>query len=154
MYSARPMLVRSPGQRWSAVPIPGPGLVQLLLRRGEPDWDRVKSNQLDLDDALVYFLTDHLGGTTVTLDENGNQIAELRYTAWGETRYSDGTTPTQRKYNGQIEESGGVYFFQSRYYDPYLLTAGCKPDSIIPATTQGTQGLGSVCIHRDDSLYR
>ena len=92
---------------------------------------RIKSNQLDLDDALVYFLTDHLGGTTVTLDEDGNRIAELRYTAWGETRYSDGTPPTQRKFNGQLEAEAGLYFFNARWLDPHL-GRFAQADSIVP----------------------
>jgi hypothetical protein len=28
-------------------------------------------------------------------------VAELRYKAWGETRYTDGTTPTAYKFTGQ-----------------------------------------------------
>ena len=61
---------------------------------------RVQSNQQDVEDGLYYFLTHHLGSTALTLDEGGNQVAELRYSAWGETRYSSGDTPTQRRYTG------------------------------------------------------
>jgi hypothetical protein len=31
-------------------------------------------------------------------------LGALRYTALGETRYSDGTTPTKRHFQGQVEE--------------------------------------------------
>ncbi|PWH15733.1 MAG: hypothetical protein DDG60_05275 [Anaerolineae bacterium] len=44
--------------------------------------------------TVEYFLTDHLGSTSLSTDSGGNKIAELRYTAWGEIRYTWGTTPT------------------------------------------------------------
>ncbi len=110
-----------PGQAWYSYYYAGTSRIGM----------RLKSNQLNLDDSLVYFLSDHLGGTTITLNEDGNLIAELRYTAWGETRYSDGTTPTQRKYTGQLEAEAGLYFFIARWLAPYL-NHWLQPDSIIP----------------------
>jgi hypothetical protein len=46
-------------------------------------------------DTLNWLLSDHLGSTSVTADESGVYYSELRYTAYGEVRYSDNTTPTQ-----------------------------------------------------------
>ena len=92
---------------------------------------RVKSNQDGIEDGVYYFLTDHLGSTTVTLDVNGNRLSELRYTAWGETRYTDGMTPTQRRYTGQLEAEAGLYFYNARWFDPGL-GRFAQPDSIIP----------------------
>jgi len=45
-------------------------------------------------------------------------VSELRYNAWGETRYSDGITPTDRKYTGQPEAEAGLYYYGARWYDP------------------------------------
>ncbi len=41
-----------------------------------------------------YLLGDHLGGTNVTANGSGVQMASLLYKPWGETRLSTGTTPT------------------------------------------------------------
>jgi RHS repeat-associated protein len=89
---------------------------------------------------LRYNLSDHpsqpletgLGSTTVSATGAGAYHSELRYKPWGETRYSDGATPTQRHFTGQISESQlGLYFFNARWYDPYI-TQFTQPDSIIP----------------------
>jgi RHS repeat-associated protein len=92
---------------------------------------RVQSNQDGVEDGLYYYLNDHLESTAVTLDAVGNKVAELRYKAWGETRFTSGTTPTQRKYTGQLEAEAGLYFYNARWYDPYL-NRWLSPDSIIP----------------------
>jgi hypothetical protein len=68
---------------------------------------RVQSNQAGLESGVFYFLSDHLGSTSLTLDEGAGKVAELRYSAWGETRYTDGSTPTQRRYTGQLEAEAG-----------------------------------------------
>jgi RHS repeat-associated protein len=89
---------------------------------------------------LRYILSDHpsqplgtgLGSTTVSATGAGVYHSELRYKPWGETRYSDGTTPTQRHFTGQINESQlGLYFFNARWYDP---ASGrfTSADSLVP----------------------
>ena len=45
---------------------------------------RVQSNQAGLEDGVFYFLSDHLGSTSLTLDAEAGKVAELRYSAWGE----------------------------------------------------------------------
>jgi hypothetical protein len=68
--------------------------------------------------ALYYLLGDHLASTAITADSSGTKEAELRYKAFGETRYSWGDTPTERRFTGQIEDSTmGLYFYNARYYD-------------------------------------
>ena len=63
--------------------------------------------------GLVYLLGDHLGSASLTADPlDGDKLSELRYKAWGETRYALTSLPTDRRYTGQIEEAGiGLYFF-------------------------------------------
>src|SRR4030065_2773314 len=84
-----------------------------------------------------YFLvSDHRGSTTVTANSSGAFYAELRFKAWGETRFSSGTTPTNRRFTGQYRESSlggaeGLYFYNARWYDP-LLGRFISPDTIIP----------------------
>ncbi len=38
--------------------------------------------------TLTWLLSDHLGGTSVMADASGNLVGSLRYTAFGEVRYS------------------------------------------------------------------
>jgi hypothetical protein len=42
--------------------------------------------------VLRYLLNDHLGSTSVTSDAAGNSVAELRYRAFGQTRFALGST--------------------------------------------------------------
>jgi RHS repeat-associated protein len=82
--------------------------------------------------SLVYFLGDHLGSTSITVNPDGSKAAEMRYTAWGETRYTLNVTPTDYQYTGQRNEAGiGLYYYNARWYDPYI-THFTQPDSIVP----------------------
>jgi hypothetical protein len=59
--------------------------------------------------GLYYLLTDHLGSTAITTYSSGWKRGELRYKAWGETRYTDGTTLTTYRFTGQrLDESTGL----------------------------------------------
>jgi len=84
--------------------------------------------------STVYFLLgDHLGSTTITANSStAVEVGELRYKAWGETRYTSGTTYTNRRFTGQVEENAlGLYFFNARWFDPGL-GRFVQSDSIIP----------------------
>jgi len=74
------------------------------------------------DGALSYLLSDPQGSTTLAVNDTGTaNTGILRYTSWGETRYSEGTTPTSRRYTGQYEEAElGLYFYGARWGDPQL----------------------------------
>jgi hypothetical protein len=50
-------------------------------------------------------LADHLGGTNVTVTTAGVEFGEVRYKAFGDQRYSSGTTPTSFRYTGQRQEA-------------------------------------------------
>lgn len=83
-------------------------------------------------ETLYFLLSDHLGSTSTTLDEDGYKIADLRYTAWGTRRWGDGETPTRRRYTGQIEDvETGLYFYNARYYDP-VLAWFIQADNLVP----------------------
>ncbi len=82
--------------------------------------------------TLSYLFGDHLGSTSITTDASGSLSGELRYLPFGETRYSNGQTPTSFRYTGQREEAEvGLYFYGARWYDPYL-NRWIQPDSIVP----------------------
>jgi RHS repeat-associated protein len=84
------------------------------------------------DNNLFWLLTDHLGSTAVTLWPGGAKKAELRYKAFGETRYTSSSTPTTYRYTGQREESAiGLYFYRGRWYD-VVLGRFVQADTIVP----------------------
>ncbi len=89
---------------------------------------------MDDNDTLRFLLTDHLGSTSITADTNGSLSSMLRYKAWGENRYTNGTTPTSYHFTGQREESGlgaGVYFYGARWYDSGL-GRFLQADTVVP----------------------
>lgn len=83
--------------------------------------------------VLTWLLSDHLGSTTVSADPStGTRSSELRYKAYGETRYFYGATPTTYHFTGQREESTlGLYFYGARRYDA-ALGRFIQPDTIVP----------------------
>ena len=83
--------------------------------------------------GLIYYpLTDHLGSTTLTTDGSGAVVSELRYTAWGKTRFTSGSTPTKYQFTGQYsnEPDFGLMYFNARWYDSYL-THFSSPDTVV-----------------------
>jgi len=74
-----------------------------------------------------------LGSTSLTANSSGGKVAELRYHPWGGTRYTSGTTPTARRFTGQIEDAAiGLYFYNARYYDS-ALGRFIQADTIVPS---------------------
>jgi RHS repeat-associated protein len=82
--------------------------------------------------TVYYLVTDHLGSTAITANNSGTRTAELRYKAWGETRYTYGTTPTAYKFTGQrLDDSTGLYYYGARYYDA-ALGRFVQADTVVP----------------------
>ena len=57
---------------------------------------------MNADGTVYYLLSDQLGSTSITTNAAGGLVSELRYTAWGEIRYTSGTTPTDYTYTGHL----------------------------------------------------
>jgi RHS repeat-associated protein len=72
------------------------------------------------DNTLNWLVNDHLGSTNVTTDDQGNLKSEIRYTPFGEVRSTNGTTPTDYRYTGQLKAEVGLYYYNARWYDSYL----------------------------------
>jgi len=102
-----------------------------------------------------YFLSDHLGSTSLTTDTNGNKVSEIRYKPWGEIRYSwtsqPATTPSYKlssyTFTGQFSymddpttagttEGFGLMFYNARWYDP-VIGRFTSADTIVPGGVQG-----------------
>lgn len=90
--------------------------------------------------TLSYILGDHLGSTSLITDANGQNPIETRYKAWGEERYTSGTSATKYTFTGQYSYTGdfGLMFYNARWYDPSLGRFN-QADSIVPESTQGVQ---------------
>jgi len=104
--------------------------------------------------TLTYLLGDHLGSTSITTDSDGNRVSEMRYTAWGEVRYSSiesdkiqNISPTYQltKYSftgrysymddpstQNVTEGFGLMCYNARWYDPSL-GRFAQADSLVPA---------------------
>ena len=85
-------------------------------------------------DMVYYLHGDHLGSASLTTNDTGGRVGELRYKPYGETRYVWGTTPTDRRFTGQLEESGlgSLYDYGARRYSP-LLGRFLSADTIVPS---------------------
>ena len=82
--------------------------------------------------VLYFLLIDHLGSTATTTDVSGARVTELRYYPYGDTRYNGGNQKTNYRFTGQRWDQGhGLYWYNSRWYDPYL-NRWIQPDTIIP----------------------
>jgi RHS repeat-associated protein len=89
-----------------------------------------------INGTITWLLNDHLGSTVGTVDENGELISVLKYTAYGELR--TGSSTTDYRYTGQREETEiGLYYYVARMYDPYL-NRFLSPDTIVPDPGQAT----------------
>jgi RHS repeat-associated protein len=105
---------------------------------------------------VEYVLGDHLGSATVMTDSSGNKVSEMRYTPWGQVRYSWvdpnlSTTPAytlpKHTFTGQysymddpstsgVTEGFGLMFYKARFYDPQVGRFS-QVDSIVPGGLQG-----------------
>ena len=84
------------------------------------------------NDSLYWLVSDHLNSTSITASSTGQILSEVRYSAFGEIRYRNNTTPTDRLYTGQRAEAElGLYYYVARWYDPSL-NRFIQPDSIVP----------------------
>ena len=84
------------------------------------------------DGILKWLLADHLGSTSITANEDGSLSSEIRYSAFGEARYSSGTTPTSYQYTNQLNQPDiGLYYYVARFYDP-VIAHFVQADTIVP----------------------
>jgi RHS repeat-associated protein len=82
--------------------------------------------------TLQWLLSDHLGSTSIIANADGSYFSELRYSAFGEIRFSYNITPTDYRYTGQLAQAEiGLYYYGARWYDPEL-GRFIQADTIIP----------------------
>jgi len=68
--------------------------------------------------GILYYITDHLGGTNKVYDQDGNVVSENEYYAYGQDKLETGEEQDY-KYTGKEEDdSTGLYYYGARYYEP------------------------------------
>ncbi|GAP06337.1 protein containing RHS repeat-associated core domain [Anaerolinea thermolimosa] len=76
----------------------------------------------------------------VTDAETGAVVGQIRYSAYGEERYTSGMTPTDYRYTGQLSRLAeiGLYHYGARWFDPeiahFVQADTVVPDASNPAT--------------------
>ena len=93
-----------------------------------------------------WLLSDHLGSQSIVASYDGStEEGELRYRAWGESRYTSGTTPTKRQYTGQLSEMTtiGLYFYGARILTTQQYLASCKPIASSPGRGMPRRGIAT-----------
>jgi RHS repeat-associated protein len=85
----------------------------------------------DEGSEVYYILTDHLGSTSITVNDAGQRTAQVWYKPWGEVREVWGVLPTDRTFQGQIDPGWGLKHFGARWLDSSL-GRFAQADSIIP----------------------
>ena len=90
--------------------------------------------------AVTYFLTDHLGSSTVLTNASGGVEQALTYYPYGRTRTNSSPLPgVSYKFTGQeFDDSTQLYYYNARYYDP-MIGRFLSADSVDgdPANPQG-----------------
>jgi hypothetical protein len=65
---------------------------------------------------VTWFLNDHLGSTSTTLDAGGAVVGEQRYAPWGRVRMEEGFLGTSYTYTGQRSEAAlGLMYYVARW---------------------------------------
>ena len=74
----------------------------------------------------------------------GEIFSEVRYSAFGEMRFSTNSTPTDYLYTGQRIEEAGLYFYVARFYDAAL--AHFVQAELAGAGSGEPDGVQPVCV--------
>ena len=79
-----------------------------------------------------FYHKDHLGGTSIVTDKDGNVAQRLTYLPYGEVftdALVDSSFVSPYKFTGkEFDEETGLYYFGARYYNPkYALWLSCDP---------------------------
>ncbi|MFJ5300397.1 RHS repeat domain-containing protein [Pseudomonas sp. NPDC088368] len=87
-------------------------------------WESGKPDGIE-NDQLRYSLSDHLGSSTLELDQNATLISHEGYypfggTAWWAARSAVEANYKTVRYSGKERDATGLYYYGFRYYAPWL----------------------------------
>jgi uncharacterized protein RhaS with RHS repeats len=95
----------------SSVLVPPGGQRIALLRVGDVPTD-------DHGPAVQYHLGDHLGSSSLVLDQTGNWVNREEYFPYGETSFGSFAKKRYRFTGKERDEESGLYYHGARYYAP------------------------------------
>ncbi|MCH5490473.1 RHS repeat-associated core domain-containing protein [Pseudomonas syringae] len=87
-------------------------------------WEAGKPDAI-ANDQVRYSLGDHLGSSTLELDQQGGLISQESYypfggTAWWAARSAVDARYKTVRYSGKERDASGLYYYGFRYYAPWL----------------------------------
>ncbi|WP_347904257.1 RHS repeat-associated core domain-containing protein [Pseudomonas purpurea] len=86
-------------------------------------WEAQRPAQI-ANDQQRYSLSDHLGSSTLELDQDAKVISQERYYPFGGTAWADGEAVQVSyktvRYSGKERDATGLYYYGFRYYMPWL----------------------------------
>jgi RHS repeat-associated protein len=74
----------------------------------------------DSTPAVKYQLSDHLGSSSVVIDDSGNLVNREEYTPFGETSFGSFARKRYRFTGKERDEESGLYYFEARFYLPWI----------------------------------
>ena len=86
----------------------------------------------DTSPAVRYNLGDHLGSSSVVIDDTGAWVNREEYTPYGETSFGSFARKRYRYTGKGRDEESGLYYHGARYYAPWLARwASCDPVGMV-----------------------
>ena len=86
-------------------------------------WEAGRPTEIS-NDQQRYCLTDHLGSSTLELDQHANVITQERYYPFGGMAWWNGEAVQVSyktvRYSGKERDATGLYYYGFRYYVPWL----------------------------------
>lgn len=76
---------------------------------------------MNYNGSEYFYITNMQGDVIELVDINGNSVAKYKYDAWGNMLYQSGSMADENpyRYRGyRFDEDTGLYYLQSRYYNP------------------------------------
>ena len=74
----------------------------------------------ELASGRLFFHHDQVTSTTAVSGHNGGTTQSVKYSAFGQTQSTTGSSPNRLKYTGREDDGSGLYYYPARYYDPAL----------------------------------
>jgi len=83
---------------------------------GDETIDRDGENQDE--SKSLWYVSGHLGGTNLLLDDSGQMASEVIYYPYGLTRYTMNEKPIRYRFTGKELDASDLYYYGARFYDP------------------------------------
>lgn len=74
----------------------------------------------ELASGRLFFHHDQVTSVTAISGHNGGTTQSVKYSAFGQTQSTTGSSPNRLKYTGREEDGTGLMYYRARYYDPAL----------------------------------